>query len=85
MGGKCFLINQFLIMAKRIISTLVFICWAFMVKAEQNQVEMADFMRSNVKIYVVVLVLATIFAGIILYLVRLDRKMSKMENTINNK
>jgi len=49
------------------------------------QTEMADTMRSNGKIYVVVTVLATIFAGIILYLVRLDRKMSKMENTINNK
>ena len=85
MGGKRFLINQFLIMVKRIISTLVFICLAFVVKAEQNQVEMADLMRSNGKIYVVVLVLATIFAGIILYLVRLDKKIGKMENTLNNK
>jgi CcmD family protein len=43
------------------------------------QTEMADTMRSNGKIYVVVMVLATIFAGIFAYLVYLDRKISKLE------
>lgn len=47
--------------------------------AQTNSPEMADVMRSNGKIYVVVLVLATIFAGIIVYLVSLDRKISKIE------
>lgn len=42
-------------------------------------VEMADAFRSNGKIFVVVAVMLTIFAGIILYLVRLDRKLSKIE------
>lgn len=40
---------------------------------------MADEMRSNGKIYVVVAVLTTIFIGIIIYLIRLDRKISKLE------
>jgi len=40
---------------------------------------MADTMRSNGKIYVVVLVLATIFAGIIGFLVYLDRKIARLE------
>lgn len=40
---------------------------------------MADVMRSNGKIYVVVAVILTIFAGIILYLIRLDRKITKLE------
>ena len=40
---------------------------------------MADVMRSNGKIYVVVAVLAVIFIGIILYLIRIDRKISKLE------
>jgi CcmD family protein len=44
------------------------------------QTEMADTMRSNGKIYVVVVVLATIFAGIFAYLVYLDRKMTRIEN-----
>jgi len=44
-----------------------------------QEVNMADGMRSNGKIYVVVAVILTIFAGIIIYLVRLDRKISKLE------
>lgn len=47
--------------------------------AQEHEPEMADVMRSNGKIYVVVLVLATIFAGIIAYLVRLDSKITKLE------
>ena len=43
------------------------------------QTEMADGLRTNGKIYVVVVVLATIFAGIFAYLVVLDRKISKLE------
>ena len=47
------------------------------------QPEMADTMRSNGKIYVVVVVLATIFAGIFAYLVYLDRKITKLEKEKN--
>ena len=47
--------------------------------ADEKPAEMADTMRANGKIYVVVLVLATIFAGIIIYLIRLDRKITKFE------
>jgi CcmD family protein len=43
------------------------------------ETEMADTMRSNGKIYVVVAVLATIFAGIFAYLVYLDRRIGKIE------
>lgn len=52
--------------------------------AQQSNVEMADTFRSNGKIFVVVAVIVTIFAGIIFYLVRLDRKLTKLEkNHIN--
>ena len=44
-----------------------------------NSVEMADVMRSNGKIYVVLAVVLVIFAGIIIYMVSIDRKLSKME------
>ncbi|MCU0375920.1 MAG: hypothetical protein MUF24_11495 [Chitinophagaceae bacterium] len=48
--------------------------------AQPNQeVAMADAMRSNGKIYVVVAVILTLFAGIIFYLVRLDKKISNLE------
>ena len=42
-------------------------------------VEMADAMKANGKIYVVVAVMLTILAGLVLYLLRLDRKISKLE------
>ena len=47
--------------------------------AQEKREIMADTMRSNGKIYVVVAVILTIFAGIIIYLVRLDRKITKLE------
>ena len=40
---------------------------------------MASLMRSNGKIYVVVAVVLTILFGLIAYLIRLDRKISKLE------
>ena len=67
-----------------LIYLILFLFTTVIAKAQDAQPEMADAMRANGKIYVVVLVLATIFAGIILYLVRLDRKISKLEK-INNK
>jgi CcmD family protein len=45
----------------------------------QEQVEMADTMRSEGKIYVVVAIMLVIFFGLIGYLVMLDRKVSKFE------
>ena len=59
--------------------------FATIANAQNEGPEMADVMRSNGKIYVVVLVLATIFAGIIALLVRMDRKISKLEkNNLNS-
>jgi hypothetical protein len=46
-------------------------------------VEMADSMRASGKIYVVVLVVTVILAGLILYLVGLDRKIGKLEKEID--
>ncbi len=47
--------------------------------AQQDKSEMADLMRSNGRIYVVVAVMLTILAGLVLYLVRLDKKISRLE------
>lgn len=51
------------------------------VASSPNVTEMADIMRSNGKIYVVVAVLATIFVGIIVYLIYIDKKLSKLEKS----
>jgi tetrahydromethanopterin S-methyltransferase subunit D len=47
--------------------------------AQAQQVEMADTMRSNGKIYTVVAVCLTILIGLFIYVFSLDRKISKLE------
>ena len=44
-----------------------------------KEIEMADAWRSNGKIYVVIATISAILAGIIFYLVVLDKKISKLE------
>ena len=50
-----------------------------------QNVEMADTFRSEGKIYVVVAIILVILAGFILYLFRIDRRLSKMEKRIGDK
>lgn len=45
----------------------------------QEKVEMADGLRSSGKIYVVVAVLAIIFIGLLVFLINIDRKVSRLE------
>jgi hypothetical protein len=45
----------------------------------QTSTTMADGMRSNGKIYVVVAVLLTILLGLIAYVIRIDKKVSRLE------
>ena len=47
--------------------------------AQDTKGVMADTMRSNGRIYVVVAVVVTILIGLLLYVFRLDRKISKLE------
>lgn len=54
--------------------------FAFSAAAQSEQPEMADVMRSNGKIYVVVVVCLIILFGLIGYVIRLDRKLSKLEH-----
>ena len=64
-------------MAKKTIATTLFLLLTMQFCLAQTA--MADAMRSNGKIYVVVAVLATIFAGIFAYLLCIDRKITKLE------
>ncbi len=49
-----------------------------------NSPDMASELRRSGKIYVVVLVLATIFAGIIAFLIYLERRISRIEREKTN-
>jgi CcmD family protein len=44
-----------------------------------STVDMAEAMRSNGKIYVVVAVVAIIFIGLVIFLITIDRKVKKLE------
>lgn len=48
-------------------------------------IEMADRLRADGKIWVVVAVIAAVFVGIIVYLIRLDRQIGKLEKDVNEK
>ena len=62
---------------KKLISVLTLLFVAFFSNAQD--VTMADAMKENGKIYVVIAVMLTILAGLVVYLIRLDRKISKLE------
>ena len=63
---------------KTFISTIL-LCLFMMSPALAQSVEMADVMRSNGKIYVVVAVIAIIFIGLMVYLYRIDKRVNKLE------
>ena len=52
--------------------------------AQNGDVEMADTLRSSGKIYVVVAVLLIILTGLIIFLIRIDRKVNKLEKKNQN-
>jgi uncharacterized membrane protein len=54
---------------------------AFAVSAQETVTnnDNADFMRSNGKIYVVVAIVLTVLVGLIVYVISIDRKISKLE------
>ena len=66
-------------MIPKILLSALFQLFILNAVAQDSSAEMADTFRSNGKIYVVVAVILTILAGIILYLIRLDRKISRLE------
>jgi hypothetical protein len=70
-------------MHKKLVSLLMFFLgfMSFMAQAQpgDQRVEMADRMRADGKIYVVVAVVLVILAGLIIYVARLDRKITRLE------
>jgi uncharacterized transporter YbjL len=70
---------------KNILSSvlLLFVSTVLQAQGKISEPEMADTFRSNGKIYVVIAVILVIFAGIIAYLIRLDRKISRIEKNHN--
>jgi len=72
---------------KKISRTLLTLSFAFAspVLRAQQEVGMADTLRSEGKIYVVISIMLLIFAGIIAYLISIERKVSRLEKRIQEK
>lgn len=69
-------------MIKKFFAATIFSFAVLLIQAQETAGQksvMADLMRSNGKIYVVIAVMLTILAGLIWYVIRLDRKISKFE------
>lgn len=52
---------------------------------QNNRIEMADAMRAEGKIYVVVAVLVVMFSGLLAYAIRIDQKLGRLEREITSK
>jgi len=69
----------------------LFLCFAFFsvfisASAQGNQdVEMADILRESGKIYTVVAGIVIILTGMIIFLLRVERKLSSLEEEIKQK
>lgn len=73
---------------KKSFAIVVFSFIGLLIQAQENikqRTEMADLMRSNGKIYVVIAVIITILAGLIIYLRRVDRKIGRLEKEAFNR
>jgi hypothetical protein len=65
---------------KRMLAVWISCCISIAVSAQEaTDNDNADFMRSNGKIYVVVAVVLTVLAGLLLYVISVDRKIGKLE------
>ncbi len=56
-----------------------------LVTKAQEAPQMADALRENGKIYVVIAVIGIVFLCLVVFLVYLERKLKKLEEKINSK
>lgn len=68
-----------------ILLTLLAICGSAFAQEGDTSVAMADKLRADGKIWVVVAVVAVIFAGLAINLFRIDSKLKKIEKDLNIK
>lgn len=64
---------------KKIIFALLLLLSSAQLFAQAEPVEMADALRSNGKIYVVVICIVIILLGLLAYLFALDKRLKKIE------
>jgi CcmD family protein len=73
------LITQPYVAAKKTVAIICSIFLSLSTAAQETEIDMATDLRSSGKIYVVVIVLAVIFIGLIAYLFSIDRRLKRLE------
>lgn len=74
---KCFVVVATLWLNVLSISSLL-------AQSGTDEVAMADIFRQEGKIYVVVAVMLLIFSGLVIYAIRIDQKVSKLEKELSD-
>ena len=69
---------------KKILFSLILMMATLQLFAQENGVEMADSLRSNGKIYVVVICIVIILLGLLAYLFAIDKRLKKIEKESHN-
>lgn len=65
---------------------LIFLLGSFLMNAQEtSEPQMADGLRAEGKIYVVIAVMTTVFICVVAYLTIIDRKVKKLEDEFRNK
>ncbi|MBL7832803.1 MAG: CcmD family protein [Cyclobacteriaceae bacterium] len=68
---------------KKLVYLMLFMLSGTVVQAQDF--EMADVMRSNGQIYVVVAIILIVLLGLFTFLFTLERKIKRLENKLNDK
>ncbi len=69
-----------------LLTAILFFINTMMLQAQGNSLdqEAANFLRQSGKLYVVITILVTIFAGIAIFLIFQERKISKLEKKLKD-
>lgn len=69
-----------------LLTAILFLMNKMMLQAQGNSLdqEAANFLRESGKLYVVITILVTIFAGIAIFLIFQERKISKLEKKLKD-
>ncbi|MGV3546879.1 MAG: CcmD family protein [Pedobacter sp.] len=70
---------------KKILALIIFLFSALNLLAQNNDIEMADKLRADGKIYIVVICIVIILVGLLIYLFALDKRLKLLEKKSDTK
>ncbi|SFG90333.1 CcmD family protein [Pedobacter insulae] len=70
---------------KKIVFTLIMLITSMNLFAQASEIEMADALRSNGKIYIVVISIVIILLGLLTYLFAIEKRLKMLEKKSGDK